>query len=75
MVDWFYFDQQIPFNRERWRGRIRACRGIGATLSAEQVSQFDAEHEQLLQELTEPEFTILHRVDAHFLSPVKDKAS
>ena len=64
---YFYYDEGIPFTREAWMGRIRASRGIGATLNADQVTAFDAEHEQLLREIAEPEFSVTHRIDAHLL--------
>ena len=48
-------------------GRVRASRGIGATLNTQQVAAFDAEHEALLKNIAEPEFTIIHRIDAHIL--------
>jgi SAM-dependent methyltransferase len=66
---YFYYDEAIPFTRESWMGRIRASRGIGATLNAKQVAAFDAEHEALLTQIAEPEFTITHRIDAHILRP------
>ena len=28
----FWFDADVPFTRESWRGRMRACRGVGASL-------------------------------------------
>ncbi len=61
----FYYDEPIPFTREAWRGRIRACRAIGATLSPSEVKAFDHEHEALLESLAGPTFTISHRLDAH----------
>jgi SAM-dependent methyltransferase len=61
----FTYDEPIPFTRETWRGRIRACRGVGATLSAEEVAAFDAAHDELLRRITPEQFTILHRIDAH----------
>jgi len=66
---YFYYDEAIPFTRESWMGRIRASRGIGATLNPEQVAAFDTEHEALLAKIAEPEFTITHRIDAHILRP------
>jgi len=63
----FYYDQQIPFSRESWRGRIRACRGIGAALNQIEVEKFDLEHDQLLKEIADEHFTILHRIDAHIM--------
>ena len=64
---YFYYDEAIHFTREAWMGRIRASRGIGATLNADQVAAFDAEHEHLLREIAEPEFSVTHRIDAHLL--------
>ena len=66
---YFYYDEAIPFTRASWMGRIRASRGIGATLNPEQVAAFNAEHEALLGQIAEPEFTITHRIDAHILRP------
>lgn len=61
----FYYDASIYFTRESWRGRIRACRGIGASLNQEQVDAFDREHAELLRKIVPETFTVLHRIDAH----------
>ncbi len=61
----FYYDEPIPFTRESWCGRIRACRGIGATLSKEEVKAFDKAHQDLLTRIAPESFTVLHRIDAH----------
>ena len=63
------FDVDVPFTLERWRGRIRASRGVGATLSSDEVARFDAEHDALLAQLRGDDFTVRHRVDAHVLAP------
>ncbi len=56
------FDAQVPFTRESWNGRIRTCRGIGASLPDKDVEKFDAEHRSLLDTIAPAEFTILHYV-------------
>jgi 2-polyprenyl-3-methyl-5-hydroxy-6-metoxy-1,4-benzoquinol methylase len=61
----FWFDEPVPFTYESWRGRIRACRGVGAALDAVDVAKFDAAHEAMLAGMVPAEFTVLHRVDAH----------
>ena len=61
----FWFDTAVPFTHESWRGRMRACRGVGASLSAVEVEAFDAAHAALLQRLAPARFDVLHRVDAH----------
>lgn len=65
----FWYDEEIPFTREAWRGRMRACRGVGASLPPEQVERFDREHDALLRRIAPDNFTILHRLDAHILKP------
>ena len=67
----FYYDEAIPFTRETWRGRIRACRGVGATLPAKEVERFDREHARLLEQTVSETFTVLHRIDCHIFEPVK----
>jgi SAM-dependent methyltransferase len=55
----------LPFSRECWMGRIRACRGVGAFLSKEQVVEFDKEHSNLLSKIADEQFTILHEISVH----------
>jgi SAM-dependent methyltransferase len=69
VVDFFVFDAHIPFTHESWRGRFRACRGIGASLSPQEVAAFDRDHAELLDRTVDPSFTVLHRVDCHILQP------
>lgn len=65
----FYYDELIPFTHDTWRGRIRACRGIGATLSPEEVNLFDTKHAELLTKITPKSFSVLHRINAHIFEP------
>ena len=69
----FAYDEAIPFSRLSWRGRMRALRGIGASLSDEQVRAFDLEHAALLEEIAPPEFTLVHRIDAHLFEFREDE--
>jgi len=50
----------VPFTRESWNGRMKACRGIGASLSAEEVMAWEKEHMALLEDIAPEEFTIRH---------------
>ena len=40
------------YTKEAWRGRVRASAGIGASLTSEQVSAFEAEHRHALDAYT-----------------------
>jgi SAM-dependent methyltransferase len=67
----FVFDEQIPFTWESWRGRLRACRGVGATLEPKQIEAFDNQHDALLRRITPEHFSVLHRIDAHLFRPIR----
>lgn len=71
----FVYDEDISFSREVWRGRIRALRAIGATLTPEQVEAFDREHEQLLKERFPETFPIRHRIHIRVLTPLFNTAA
>lgn len=51
---------QVPFTRESWNGRMKACRGVGASLSPEEITKWEAEHMKLLEEIAPEEFSIKH---------------
>ena len=54
------YDLRVPFTRESWNGRMKACRGVGASLSEEQIAAWEAEHKALLSRIAPETFEILH---------------
>ena len=50
----------VPFTRDSWNGRMKACRGIGASLSEKEVAAFEEAHMQLLQQIAPEHFAIQH---------------
>jgi ubiquinone/menaquinone biosynthesis C-methylase UbiE len=64
------YSEAIPFTRESWKGRIRACRGIGATLAPEDITNFDKEHDILLRSIANSTFTVLHEITLHIYGVV-----
>jgi ubiquinone/menaquinone biosynthesis C-methylase UbiE len=69
VIDFFVLDAKIPFTHESWRGRFRACRGVGASLSADEIAAFDRALAELLAASIGPEFCVPHRIDCHVLQP------
>ena len=63
------YDVLVPFTRDSWRGRIRASRGVGATLAPDEVARFDRALDAILREIAPATFTVAHRVDAHVFEP------
>lgn len=50
----------VPFTRKSWNGRMKACRGIGASLSEAEISKWEKEHMELLKQIAPEEFDIVH---------------
>jgi SAM-dependent methyltransferase len=63
----FWFDTDVVFTHASWRGRMRACRGVAATLPADEVAAFDRALAAWLDAEVPASFTVRHRVDAHVL--------
>jgi SAM-dependent methyltransferase len=62
-VEQFSYEHAQPFTHASWRGRMRACNGVGASLSPAQVAAFDAELGQVLaREFPAETLQIVHRV-------------
>ncbi|MBP5442351.1 MAG: methyltransferase domain-containing protein [Treponema sp.] len=62
MEDGIGFDVPVTFTRESWHGRIKTCRGIGASsLSAEKIAEWEKEHLAYMATLPE-QFDIIHYV-------------
>lgn len=53
------YDVKVAFTRESWHGRIFASRGIGASLSPEDLASWDKEHRAFLANVPD-EFEVLH---------------
>lgn len=60
MVGHEEYDLTVPFTKETWHGRMRACRGVGASLSEKELACWEEEHKKLLDEIAPECFEILH---------------
>lgn len=65
------FDLMVPFTRETWNGRIKACRGVGASLPPDKVEAFSADHLRLLERIAPERFTVPHQATMVFLKNLK----
>lgn len=51
---------EVRFTRKSWNGRMKACRGVGASLTEQEITSWEQEHMRLLSEIAPDEFTVLH---------------
>lgn len=59
----FSYEHPQPFTHEAWRGRMRTCNGVGASLGAEVVAAFDRDLDTLLRRSFSAEpIAVPHRV-------------
>ncbi len=56
------FRVDIPFTRERWHGRMRACRGVGASMSPSALSAWNDEHMDMLENEAPESFMVKHYI-------------
>lgn len=54
------YDVKVHFTKESWHGRVRASRGIGASLAETRLKEWDKEHRELLKRIAPDEFDVLH---------------
>ena len=67
------FRVPVLFTRESWHGRVRACRGVGASLSPSDLEKWDVEHMQMLEREANENFTIQHYIAIAELSVKKQR--
>lgn len=54
------YDIKVPFTRESWNGRMKACRGVGASMTEQEIALWEAEHIKMLSATPSDELEILH---------------
>lgn len=64
-------DIRVPFTRESWHGRMKACRGVGASLNADDYAAFDREHYEMLKQYPAT-FEVLHYAAVTILRSKKE---
>lgn len=48
------YDTVLEFSKQAWLGRVKSCRGVGASLSKEKIEDFICEYKSLLKKYKEP---------------------
>ena len=70
IVDTEEYDLPVPFTRESWNGRMKACRGVGASLAPDEISAWEKEHIEMLEKTAPVEFDVLHHAALAILQKI-----
>ncbi len=54
------YDLNVHFTKDSWHGRMKACRGVGASLSEKDLLSWEKEHLEMLDRIAPEEFDVLH---------------
>jgi ubiquinone/menaquinone biosynthesis C-methylase UbiE len=54
------YDLMVPFTRDTWNGRMKACRGVGASMDPDTITKWETEHMKMLTENAPEAFEVLH---------------
>lgn len=50
----------VRFTRESWNGRMKTCRGVGASLTDIETAKWEEEHKALIRKIAPEEFDVKH---------------
>lgn len=56
------YDVVLEFKKEMWIGRIKSCRGVGASLSKETIAEFENEFRKLLEKYDPDILKLKHQI-------------
>lgn len=66
------YDTDIEFSKEAWIGRIKTCRGVGASLPENKVKEFEREYRGILNKYNEP-LCLKHQIHIEIYRSVKGR--
>lgn len=65
------YDVNLDFSKEAWLGRIKSCRGVGASLSPEKIKEFEQEYQNMLQKYHTPILSLKHQIHIEIYQSTK----
>lgn len=54
------YELDVRFTRESWNGRMKSCRGVGASLGKKELAMWEDEHKKMLESFASEEFEVKH---------------
>ncbi|MBR1731530.1 MAG: class I SAM-dependent methyltransferase [Ruminococcus sp.] len=64
------YDTTLVFSKEAWIGRVKSCRGVGASLTDKKIAEFEEEYRKLLKKYREP-LKLKHQINIEIYRSTK----
>lgn len=65
------YDVGLEFSKEEWIGRIKSCRGVGASLSKERITEFENEYRKRLEKYDTDLLKLKHQIHIEIYKSTK----
>lgn len=65
------YDVGLEFSKEEWIGRIKSCRGVGASLSKESITEFENEYRKRLEKYDTDLLKLKHQIHIEIYKSTK----
>ena len=65
------YNASLTFTKEAWLGRVKTCRGIGASLPENKISEFENKYRELLQKYDDP-LQLKHQIHIEIYRVIKE---
>ena len=56
------YDVTLNFTKEQWLGRVKSCRGVGASLSPQKLKEFEEEYKSILDKYSNDILKLKHQI-------------
>ena len=66
------YDAALTFSKEAWIGRVKSCRGVGASLTESEVAAFEREYRSTLEKYSEP-LRLKHQIHIEIYRSLKEE--
>lgn len=65
------YDVGLEFSKEEWIGRIKSCRGVGASLSKERITEFENEYRKRFEKYDTDLLKLKHQIHIEIYKSAK----
>lgn len=65
------YDVTLNFTKEQWLGRVKSCRGVGASLSRQKLEEFEEEYKSILTNYPDDILNLKHQIHIEIYRSIK----